>query len=64
MKMLQKDKMALVIPPIAPKKFQDKILRVEISAGNNSHMGVTQNMVENSELKISFFFKAFNSETV
>ena len=61
MKMLQKDKMVLVIPPIAPKKFRDKILRVEISAGNSSHLGVTQNMVKKwskiPNLKFRFFSK-------
>ena len=68
MKMLQKDKMVLVIPPIAPKKFRDKILRCrnfcrqQLSYGGHPKYG--QKMVENSELEISIFFKAFNSETV
>ena len=33
-------------------------------SGHNGHPKYGQKMVENSELEISIFFKAFNSETV
>ena len=66
MKMLQKYKMVLVIPPIAPQKFETSacrnFFRQQLSYGGHPKYG--QKMVENSELKISIFFKAFNSETV